>query len=235
MIKKPPNIKIKYIDNNFEEINNPQNINNLYKIYWSIEEKDFYTVGFELSHFNNVSKPLIPHEENWTSSPDNEFYFYCKLDNEGLPHGDCSIWSKYNNETYAEGRYKHGLLDGCWINKCMAAMVDPWEVAEMNFKNGKLHGPFQMSDDSSPDNLCIGNYSEGKAHGLFKFFVYKEIEMSEEEWDRLSELWDHHPEMSDEERDKLLKLWEDHPGGLFDELYETEVYEVHYDNGKLVK
>lgn len=216
MIKKPPNIKIKYIDNNFEEINNPQNINNLYEIYWSLEEKDFYTTGFELSHINNVSKPLIPHEENWTSSPDNEFYFYCKLDNEGLPHGDCSIWSKYNNETYAEGRYKHGLLDGCWINKCMAAMVDPWEVAEMNFKNGKLHGPFEMDYDYYTEHHFSGNYSEGKAHGLFKFFVYKEIEMS------------------DEESDRLYELLEDDPS-YFDELYETEIYEVHYNNGKLIK
>ena len=216
MTKKPPNIKINYIYNKCEEISNPQNINNLYEIYWSIEEKDDYLIliGSELSHINNVSKPLIPHEEGWTSSPDNQFYFYCKLDNQGLPHGDCSIYSKYNNEVYAHGKYKHGLLDGFWILCSMGCSIDPWEIGQIKFKNGKLHGPIEIYEPQ--ECYLSGNYCEGKEHGLFQFSVYKQIEMSDEEWDRLDELWEEDPR-------------------YFDELYETKIYEVNYENGKLIE
>ena len=56
-----------------------------------------------------------------------------------------------------------------------------------------------------------GNYFEGKKDGLFECFSHEDLELS------------------DEEEDKYLDAFD------FESLYETKIYEVNYENGKLIE
>ena len=213
--------------------------NNLEEIYWCLGKEKYFAPCVPFWALQNIQTPLnsysflpnvaygMPKKEfQWFSSE--ELIFNCKLEKNGLPHGICTVlphfqWHNKDPisssldrtfqvtlETLAEGYFKHGLLDGCWT--LYYDLYDPSVAAHINFKDGVLHGPIEVFDESKFDLPFLnGNYFEGKKDGLFECFSREDLELSDEEEDKYFDARD------------------------FESFYETKIYEVHYENGKLIE